>query len=174
METKIDIAIKRLEMVTQWISNCDTKISFVLTFYGVAITILFTSGFDFYKILHFECTGGSFLDIIHFFRMIICLVFFVLLCSTFYYIFKTLKARVEPNIKDSNIFFGLIAKKEFEDFQKEVDNETQEKLLKDVYSQIYINSKIADEKFLFYNKSLSSLFWSLIVCFILLVLNTFS
>ena len=174
METKINIAIKRLEMVTQWISNCDTKISFVLTFYGLAITILFTSGFDFYKILHFECAGGSFLDIIHLFRLIICLVFFVLLCFTFYYIFKTLKARVEPNTKDSNIFFGLIAKKKFEEFQKEVDNETQEDFLKDINNQIYINSKIADEKFLFYNKSLNSLFWSLIVFFILLMLNTFS
>ena len=42
---KIEISTKKLEIINQWISNCDTKSSFILTFYGVVLTIIFTSTF---------------------------------------------------------------------------------------------------------------------------------
>lgn len=57
-------------------------------------------------------------------------------------------------------FFGKISDKaSYQVFQNEVLNMTKEEYLNDLLSQIYINSKIANEKHVNYNKGIK---WTII------------
>ena len=167
--SNIEKSIKKLEMVNQWISNCDTKSSFILTFYGVIITIIFTSSTrdDIVDTLHLSVADKINLkSIILFTSLILVLAFMFSIAATGFYILQTLKGRIDPEVyrqqclnTNSNIFFGTIASKAFATFKKETNEEDEDAYLNDINSQIFINSKIATEKFKNYN---SSLFWMVI------------
>lgn len=63
-------------------------------------------------------------------------------------------------MRDSVLFFGKISDKaSYQVFQNEVLNMTKEEYLNDLLSQIYINSKIANEKHVNYNKGIK---WTII------------
>lgn len=63
-------------------------------------------------------------------------------------------------ITDSVLFFGKISDKaSYQVFQNDVLNMTKEEYLNDLLSQIYINSKIANEKHVNYNKGIK---WTII------------
>jgi hypothetical protein len=69
---------------------------------------------------------------------------------------------------NSKIFFGSIAKQNsYEEFKNDYIKMSLSKKLNDLLSQIYINSKIADEKYEKYNCGLK---WTIIgfACFIIL------
>src|SRR5690554_357489 len=117
----IDKSAKKLELINQWISNCDTKSSFILTFYGVVLTIIFTSSiggeminsFSFTKAKEANCES-----IRNFILLLITITFFITSLVTFYQIYLTLKGRIDTNVYEqngiktnSNIFFGSIASK---------------------------------------------------------------
>lgn len=156
-----------LEEVNSWINNCDQKASILLSVMGVAITLLLTS--DFIKflrnyifepfVLHisvkgeFQFSWGRFTV---FFLLLIAASTLVMSCS---YLFRTIKANIDykklfdenPSLeKTSRIFFGSIGKVSYEEFKK-----LRIKQEEDLKSQIYVNSKIATEKYNNYNKSLS-------------------
>ena len=40
-----DDKYKNLERVNFWVSNCDSKVSYLLTLQGIILTIIFTSNF---------------------------------------------------------------------------------------------------------------------------------
>lgn len=161
--------LKRLEFVNQWIANCDTKSSFIFAFLGVLLTIIFSSTigedmisvFSFKKAAKIDCVSiGNFLQLL-------CVILFLVgIIVTFYYIYFTLKAKVDPktytqtNLRtNSNLFYGAISPKNYELFKKECEDETDSGFIDDINSQVFINSKIATEKFNNYNKSL---IWSII------------
>jgi len=161
---KIDVNINKLNGINQWISNVDTKSSIIFTFFGIIITIIFTSkiGENIIHILSYKTANE--INTITFVNFILCwlVVFlFIVIVLSIYNFFQTLKGRINPNIYkqeglniNSNIFFGTIANKEYLKFEEEVNNETKENFLKDINSQIFINSHIANQKFKFYNQSL--------------------
>lgn len=161
--------LKKLEFVNQWIANCDTKSSFIFAFLGVLLTIIFSStiGEDMVSVFSFKKTTKIDCESIGNFICLLCVIAFLIsVAITFYYIYFTLKAKVTPQIytqtglkTDSNIFYGTIASKEYELFNKESNEETELDFIHDINSQIFINSKIATEKFNNYNKSL---FWSIV------------
>lgn len=170
---KIDKSEKKLESINQWISNCDTKSSFVLTFYGVVLTIIFTSDVGKSIINTFSFVKSNDIDwrsLVNFFLLTLSISFFVTSLNTFYHIYSTLKGRIDPNIyrqiglnTDSNIFFGSIASKTFQNFESSSNNEDETKYLNDINSQVFINSNIVNEKFEHYNKSLFWMFISLAI-----------
>ena len=90
-----------------------------------------------------------------------------MLCDGIARLIFTLVARINSNvynepdlITDSVLFFGKISDKaSYQVFQNDVLNMTKEEYLKDLLSQIYINSKIANEKHVNYNKGIK---WTII------------
>jgi hypothetical protein len=168
---KIEKSTKRLEIVNQWISNCDTKSSFILTFYGIVLTIIFTSNcgaemistFSFSKSIDIEFENFK-----NFILLILAISFYITSIITFYQIYSTLKGRIDAKVyqqnglnSNSNIFFGSIASKTFDTYQNESNNEDEQTYLNDLNSQVFINSNIVSEKFKHYNKSLFYMFISL-------------
>ena len=156
-----------LEEVNSWINNCDQKASILLSVMGVAITLLLTS--DFIKflryyifkpfILHisakseFQFSWGRFTV---FFLLLIAASTLVMTCC---YLFRAIKANIDykklvdenPGLgKTSRIFFGAISKISYEEFKKVTIKQEE-----DLKSQIYVNSKIATEKYNNYNKGLT-------------------
>lgn len=167
LDQKMEFSTKRKELVNNWISNCDSKSSYILTFFGVVITIIFTSstGVSIIEVLHYSksasCNIPTFLNFLLF---LISILFIVSAISTFIFTYLTLKARIDPKIykqqdliTSSNIFYGTVCSKSFKEFNDEVKNESSEDYLNDLNSQIYINSNIANAKFKNYNLSLISM-----------------
>ncbi|PZX95324.1 hypothetical protein DOS84_01810 [Flavobacterium aquariorum] len=173
---KIDKSLKKLEIINQWISNCDTKSSFILTFFGVITTIIFTSNIGNEMIQSLSFSKASDIDwtsIKNFLCFIITISFFISATITLYQIYLTLIGRIDTKIYsqeklniNSNIFFGTISAKTFKDYEIETNGEDNEKYLNDINSQIFINSNIVNEKFKYYNKSL---LWSLITFGVFLI-----
>lgn len=166
---RIEKSLKKLEIINQWISNCDTKSSFVMTFFGVILTIIFTSniGNDMIQSLSFSKANEiDWKSVKKFIGLIVTISFFISSIITLYHIYLTLTGRIDSKIYtqdklniNSNLFFGTISNKTFKDFEVETNGENSEKYLNDINSQIFINSNIVTEKFKYYNKSL---LWSLV------------
>jgi hypothetical protein len=164
MSNKIENGFTRLDNINSWINNCDSKSSYILTFFGVVVTIIFTSdiGKEMISTLDFyssnEVTKESFYN---FTQLFLFLLFLLSSLVTLYFIYNTLKAKINTSIytqddlvTSSNIFFGTISTKEFKDFNNQVKAETEGSLINDLNSQIFINSNIANAKFKNYNLSL--------------------
>ena len=178
---KIEKSTKRLESINQWISNCDTKSSFVLTLFGVLLTIIFTSNVGEGMISTFSLQktndwNGETLR--NFSLLLLTITFFVTSIKTFYHIFSTLKGRIDSKIYSqkglitaSNIFFGSIASKTFENYETSCNTEDETTFLNDLNSQVFINAKIVTEKFKHYNKSLLWMFISLSIFLLYVVLK---
>lgn len=166
---KVEKGLKKLEFVNQWIANCDTKSSFIFAFLGVLLTIIFSSsiGEDMVSVFSFRKAAKIDCDSIRNFFCLLCVIAFLIgIVITFYYVYSTLKAKINPQvysqtgcITNSNIFYGTIASKEYELFKNECNNEADSDFINDINSQVFINSNIAAEKFKSYNKSL---IWTLI------------
>lgn len=157
-----------LESVNSWLNNCDQKAGILLTVVGVAITVLITS--DILKYLRnyifkpfmdywvgnqeLSFSWGRFTVFI-----LLCVAALWLLLSCLY-LFRAIAANInytkmfEENpglLKTSKIFYGTISDMTYEEFKKnDID------YLDDLKSQIFVNSKIAINKFNNYNEGL---FW---------------
>ena len=154
------------DTVNSWLNNCDQKAGILLTVVGVAITVLVTSDFlknlrtyifmpfkDYWEGNHelvFSCER-----FIVFFLLVIAAVMLILAC---YYLFKTISADTDYDklreenpelVKKSFIFYKSISEMSYEDFKKDDIN-----YIEDLKSQIYVNSKIAINKFKNYNEGL--------------------
>lgn len=154
------------DAVNSMVNNCDQKSGILLTVVGVAITILATS--DFLK----DLRAYIFTPFVEYWTdkndlvfswsrlAVFCLLVIgmAMLIRSCYYLFKAISANIDYEkmynenpglVKTSYIFFGTIEKMSFDEFKKDdVD------YIDDLKSQIYVNSKIALEKFCNYNKGL--------------------
>jgi hypothetical protein len=177
----IEKATKKLDSINQWISNCDTKSSFVLTFFGVVLTIIFTSKVGEEMISSFSFQNADEVNqktVFNFFLVLISSFFIISSLITFYHIYLTLKGRINDKVygqnalnTDSNIFFRSIASKTFENFEKESNSEDKSKCLNDLNSQVFINANIVTLKFKHYNKSLLWMSISLITFLVFILLK---
>lgn len=177
----IDKSIKKLEIVIQWISNVDTKSSFVLAFYGIMTTIMFASdiGNRIINTLSYipaqDINGES---IKLFIALAIVILLLISILITFYFIFQTLKGRLNPNVyqqhglrTDSNLFFGTVASKSYSKFEEQTNAENDNDFLNDVNSQVFINSNIVNRKFKLYNRSLIWLIISFLLFLIFMIIQ---
>ncbi len=165
VDKNIEKAQTKFEIVNQWITNCDTKSSILLAFYGVLLTLVFTS--ELTKMIsntfamETSLKNIGFLEIKNFISLFSILAFIVFSILCLLFVYNTLKARINDEIysqqelnTNSNIFFLKISSKSYKDFKDASNSETSEDFLNDLNSQIFINSNIATEKFKAYNKSL--------------------
>lgn len=157
-----------LESVNSWLNNCDQKAGILLTVVGVAITVLVTSDFlknlrnyifkpfmDYWtenQVLSFSWSRFTVF-------VLLCIAAILLLLSC-YYLFRAITANINYTkmyqenpglVKISKIFYGTISEMTYDDFKKDDMN-----YIEDLKSQIYVNSKIAINKFNNYNEGL---FW---------------
>lgn len=170
-----DDAYKNLERVNFWIGNADSKISFVLAFIIALLGLLFTSSktTDYIQ----KCVETvSTISI----KMILPIASLLVLFFMLFYIFSGIKYLLKGltasiNIEEykesgiifkSNIFWGAILTKKFNEFNKELENQTEDMLLKDINSQTYINSIICNDKFKNYNKGIHNIEIA-VICFII-------
>lgn len=173
-------AIKKLELVNSWLSNCDTKSSFILALLGVFITVIFTSDLG-KKLLvpfSFECAKIDIESIYNFFLLLISIGFFVFIFITLFHIYSSLKARIDSSFyKQSNLnskssmFFITISALTFEEYENLSNAQTLKQVLNDINSQVYINSKIAEKKFKNYNKSIKWMFGAIVLFLFFIILD---
>lgn len=169
-----------LENTKHWISNCDSKISYLLTINGVIITIIFSSENAKYLVETFNLGPASICSlnhIINFFEYVTLLAFIAFLLLSLYQGLKALKGQVNPKDFDedynkdekSRIFWGDISQNSFNDYHNSVESFSENDFKKDLRKQVYINSKICSLKFKLYNKMLSQTAYAYI-CLILYVI----
>jgi len=155
---------KNLDRVNYWISNCDSKVSYLLTLEGIILTIIFTSNYSKCLIDTFSYEFTS-LNKDSFFRLLESLtlyVFSAMIIISLYNAYLTLRPRLNPKVfkeaglsTKSVLFFESIANRTFAEFiaTQQSYNSTN-KLEKDIDSQVFINSKICQLKFKHYNYTL--------------------
>ncbi|MCK5129022.1 MAG: hypothetical protein KAQ68_04155 [Clostridiales bacterium] len=139
-------ALDILDRIIGFVYNADTKASIALGIFGAFLTIIITGdSIDNIKgIVEASSDSGKFLDCIF---LIICALAIISFVVGMYKLVRVLF----PNItiaRESNIFFGSIAKnKSYKEYKSKLENLSKEDYLKDITSQIYINSKICTNKF---------------------------
>jgi len=159
---------RNLDRVNFWVTNCDNKVSYLLTLQGIILTIIFSSNYAERLIVTFSCSLNlcdvnkdslfTFLECVSLYG------FFVFILTSLYHAYSTLRARLDPNIfresglvMNSVLFFETIANRKFIEFQNAqrlTTNVQSNSLDNDIDSQVFINSKICQLKFKHYNLTL--------------------
>lgn len=180
-----DDKYKNLERVNFWVSNCDSKVSYLLTIQGIILTIIFTSSYAGRLVvtLSYRLTFNNFGwdSFLRFVEGISLYSFIILILISFYNAYLTLRARLDPKIfqepglvTNSVLFFETIANRSFNDFQTDqqmTTNVNSTKLDNDIDSQIFINSKICQLKFKHYNLTLKYCKFALVTGLIYLIMT---
>ena len=165
-EEQIEEAKASLDRINGWKNGCDSKACTVLALTGVLLTIIFTNDgmAEMYKVLQNIFPPANFCTVIY-------IVFLgspvFMLCYGIVRLILTLVARIDANIyqqpgliTDSVLFFGKISDRaSYQVFQNDILSIKKDDYLKDLLSQVYINSKIANEKYVNYNKGIK---WTII------------
>jgi len=154
LSDKISYAEATLDRTIGFINNSESKTGITLTIVGVILTVLFAlSGENIMNM--FSQTWDDFGLITGAFLILFC----ASLSASLFGIYKLIKVLTpmlnvkeledEKFEKDSKIYFGRISKnnKEYSQYRDKLLNYSQEDYLNDLWSQIYINSKICATKF---------------------------
>lgn len=138
-----------LSGINNWIGNVDTKISFVLTLACIFLGYIIENDITIYKNITTQFPN----------ILLVVLLTISLLCSiiSIMLLIMSLKAinkHVLVNY-ESVIFAGDIAKSStFEEYNRKLSSQTDNKLLNDKKKQIYINANIYNQKVKTYNAGL--------------------
>ena len=154
--TKED-AYKTLERTIAFNNNCDSKATTILTIYGVLITVSLSSdsvktiknivktacsNFIWYNVVYLLCFGVSVLAFIAGMFCIMSVLLSKTDCEEY--------SQDELNL-NSIIYFGDIANSkknpDYGQYKQKVMRTTEEDILNDIISQVYLNSKICKKKF---------------------------
>lgn len=84
---------------------------------------------------------------------------------SFYYIIQVFRSRTDNILNDSKIYFKDISNKDYITFKKSIENIKTNELKEELISQIYVNSRICDKKYSYFNKAL--------ICFIVCIVAFF-
>lgn len=175
-EEQIEEAKASLDRINGWINSCDSKAGTVLALTGVLLTIIFTNDgvAEMYNVLQSIIPPVNFCTVLYIGFLGISVL---TLCYGIARLITTLIARIDANIyqqpemiTDSVLFFGKISDRaSYQIFQNDILSIKKEDYLKDLLSQVYINSKIANEKYVNYNKGIK---WTIIgfIAFIVMFL----
>lgn len=178
-----DDKYKNLDRVNYWVSNCDSKVSYLLTLQGIILTIIFTSNYatciiDTFS-YRFSLSDFGWKSVFRFLEGACLYAFLILILMSLYNAYMTLRARLDPKIFKENgltinslLFFETIANRKFADFLTDQSNITSTNQLdNDIDSQVFINSKICQLKFKHYNLTLKYCSIGFIVGLIYLILT---
>ena len=166
IEEQIEESKASLDRINSLINSCDSKAGTVLALTGVLLTIIFTNDgmTEMYNVMKNIILPANFCTILY---IAFWGISILMLCYGITRLILTLVARIDSNvyqepglITDSVLFFGKISDRvSYQIFQKDILNIKKEDYLKDLLSQVYINSKIANEKYVNYNKGIK---WTII------------
>ena len=174
--------IERLNHVNNWINNCDQKSGILLAFIGVVVTLIFTTEYFISRIIslampikdYWLYEEGCF-NFTNFIMCTILITLSIFIIKSIYYLFLTINGCIDEKQffqdgleHDSLFFFGAIARKTFISFRDQINDSTYNST-NDLLSQIYINSVIAQRKFLYYKKAIKNIASFLITFGILFV-----
>lgn len=180
---------KNLDRINFWITNCDTKVSFILALQGILVTILATNApiaifrtFSYVPAMN-ALTLGNIFKFAEFLSLLGAIFYF---CSAMYFIKEVLVATIsydeilkllegteEANSEEkyqSRIFFMSIATMTLNSFRTIPKGYL---LDKDIDTQICINSRICAKKFQNYNKVIEKCTWLFACSMTYIALNTF-
>lgn len=176
IEEQIEEAKASLDRINGWINSCDSKAGTVLALIGVLLTIIFTNDgmAEMYNVLQYILPLANFCTDIY---IIFLGISVFMLCYGIMRLILTLVARINSNIyqqpgliTNSVLFFGKISNRSsYQVFQNDILSIKKDDYLKDLLSQVYINSKIANEKYVNYNVGIK---WTIIgfIAFIVIFL----
>ncbi|NVM56061.1 MAG: hypothetical protein HWN66_20350 [Candidatus Helarchaeota archaeon] len=144
---KLKFYYENLKDINEWIKAADNKANFLVAFYSVLIGSLLVQMKNYIEIIK-NCNCSVLFILISCFL----LLSFFFIGKSFWHFYCVVHPRIAPRkyIKDkpkSNIFWGDIASVEFNEFKSKIQNQEINNLFSDILSQLYINSKICDEKF---------------------------
>lgn len=177
-----DDKYKNLDRVNFWVSNCDSKVSYLLTLQGIILTIILTSSNAATYLLttlsyKFSCVDFGWKSIFRFLEGVSLYLFFAFIFISLFHAYHTLRARLNPRIFKQNgletksiLFFETIANRKFSDFVDDQLNQTENQFNNDLDSQIFINSKICQQKFKHYNLAVRYCSWGFISGLLYLIL----
>lgn len=154
----------RLDRVNRWIENCDQKIYILLAFMGACIAVFFTSNIllkarailitPFYAYFHNqEAYVFSLRNLLLFIGLLAIASFTVwmmvcLLKALFPSTVIKKFMKENPTLESQSLLhFQSVANMNFDVFEPKVTDDTLERYKHDLLSQIFINSKICDNKF---------------------------
>lgn len=172
-----------LNRINGWITNCDSKVSIILSAYGVLAGILLAMDYisKFISILKLILNDINLINII---LILLCSVSLLALLGGALFMISSLfaKVRVEEfsnrGVKtDSLIFFSTIAKNSsLSEYQTKLTQSSTNEIMEDLISQIYICSLICDKKFSHYQRGLKCLLLGtvLLIAFLFCVVIKFS
>lgn len=174
---------ENLDRVNMWISNCDQKASFILAMLGVGITILFTSDFVKYVRKTIIAPFKTYLcDNIQYVNWLKCAVALSLIyvcigvIITFYQLVNSLRAKTDINRffqqgieRKSMLHYESVANMTYNEFCT-----SEEHIINDLRSQVYINSIICTAKFKHYKKAIKALCCTVSGVILLVVLILFT
>lgn len=157
----------RLDRVNSWISNCDQKASILLAVEGVMLTILCTPDYIswirqklIFPIYNYYETGYGEFSITNTILLILIAVMLALIVLSIFYSLQAIKGKTNPTLfkqpgltEKSLLHFTSISNRNFNEFKRDVINQSEESILNDLYSQIYISSSICKDKFKNHKKS---------------------
>lgn len=169
-----------LERVNDWINSFDTKAETGLALVGVLLTLIFTNGglSAMYELFKKVFPPKSFCTILY-------ITFFVIAAGILLYglahLIFVLVAKIDMSTfsevgleTNSVLFFGSISKRPlYKDFYHDMTTQSKEDYLNDLISQIYINSKIAADKYLKYNRGIKWTFIGFIAFILIFVMGIY-
>ncbi|MFL7940824.1 hypothetical protein ACKA0G_10175 [Priestia megaterium] len=167
-------AYKNLERVNYWLGNGDTKISFALSFIAVFLGFIFTSDSitdrlsNYSKLIKGLEVEVDFFKAVFFGLLFLLLLFFLIKAT--YFLLKGLRAKIEPEEyrqagmeSKSILFWGSVAQNNYNQFKNKIENVSEQKLINDINTQTFINSKICTLKFSNFNLGVDNLKKGIIV-----------
>lgn len=161
---KTDLAFKLLDNVQNLIKFADTKINVLLVISGVTTTFVLTNFQEIYE----QCLLSKIVLGFFFLSFLVFLLFSILTVAP-------RPDRHTGNSVSKTIYFRHIAKRvEGKDFVDDFKKLEEGSFQSDLLYQVYENSKIADNKFKFYKKSLITIQVQLLVFFALLIIKFFA
>jgi len=162
-----DDAFQTLTLINTWISNIDTKISFALALVGILIGMIFSNGLPcaFLRVSEVsklaELNGGEILAAIT-----VGLLYIASFISILFFMFAIIARIKNPNRVESLFFFGSISKMELDNYREKINGLTENELIKDIEEQIHSNSKVCNQKALWYNRGIKALLVTIVLWFI--------
>ncbi len=164
-----DDAFQTLNIISSWISNIDTKVSFALALAGILIGSTFGEELpkSFEKILN----AAKFSDInsIEIISSIVVVLLYISSFLSILFFVLAIIARAKTRNYFSLFFFGTINDMNLKEYQKSVNKLNEEELLLDLEKQIHINSKICCLKIKLYNIGMYFLISTIILWFVCMI-----
>jgi hypothetical protein len=179
--------LNTLDRINFWKNNCDTKIAFALAFAGVIVAGFFSSSIITNSLTKLVKNTIKIYSVTMWWEIVFLLttilvlvIFFICIITAISYLFVALKGSINTFVykekeltTDSILFFKTIADQPFQSYKHKAITKTGGQIYNDFLSQVYINSKVCQKKFLFLNKGIKYLITSIIFLVLLNILFLF-